>query len=48
MLRVRVATKSDVIGKTCQNCHDFYFIVLDICLALTTAQAKKTQRFLRP
>ena len=27
-------------GYTCQYCQDFYFIVLDICLALTTAQAK--------
>ena len=24
----------------CLNCQDFYFIVKDICLALTTAQAK--------
>ena len=27
-----------------QNCQDFYSIVLDVCLALTTAQAKKTQK----
>ncbi len=26
-------TKSDVISNTCQNCQDFYPIVLDICLA---------------
>ena len=27
-------------GNSCQNCQDFYFIVLDICHALTITQAK--------
>ena len=30
-------------GSICsQNCQDYCFIVLDICLALTTGQAKNT------
>ena len=42
LLRNKYASILRVIsyGITCQNCQDFYFVVLDICLALTNAQAK--------
>ena len=36
LLRNKYASLSDVTGKTYHNCHDFYFTVLDIVLALST------------
>ena len=44
LLRNKYASILRVIsyGCTCsQNCQDFYFIVLDICLVLTTVQGGK-------